>query len=39
VMLALTVGKIVKREGISQARQATMEEFRGRPDQGYNPDQ
>jgi hypothetical protein len=29
VVLALTVGKIVKREGISQVGQATMEEFRG----------
>jgi hypothetical protein len=28
-MLALTVGKIVRREGISQAGQATMEEFVG----------
>ncbi len=38
-ILWLTVRKIVAREGISQAGQATMEEFRGRPDQGYNPDQ
>lgn len=38
-ILALTVRKIIVREGISQAGQATMEEFRGRPDQGYNPDQ
>jgi lipopolysaccharide/colanic/teichoic acid biosynthesis glycosyltransferase len=38
-ILGLTVRKIIVREGISQAGQATMEEFRGRPDQGYNPDQ
>ncbi|MFN3981419.1 MAG: sugar transferase [Caldilinea sp.] len=38
-ILWLTVRKIVAREGISQEGQATMEEFRGRPDQGYNPDQ
>jgi sugar transferase EpsL len=38
-IIGMTVGKIVRREGISQAGQATMEEFRGRPDQGYNPDQ
>ena len=38
-IIGMTVGKIVRREGISQAGQATMEEFRGHPDQGYNPDQ
>jgi sugar transferase EpsL len=38
-ILGLTVRKIIVREGISQTGQATMEEFRGRPDQGYNPDQ
>ncbi len=38
-ILALTVRKIIVREGISQTGQATMEEFRGRPDQRYNPDQ
>lgn len=38
-ILGLTVRKIIVREGISQAGQATMEEFRGSPDQGYNPDQ
>lgn len=38
-ILWLTVRKIIAREGISQTGQATMEEFRGSPDQGYNLDQ
>lgn len=37
-ILWLTVRKIIAREGISQAGQATMEEFRGSPNQGYNLD-
>jgi hypothetical protein len=37
-MLGLTVRKIIVRKDISQTGQATMEEFRGSPDQGYSPD-
>ena len=38
-ILWLTVRKVLHSEGVSQAGQATMEEFRGTPNQGYNPDQ
>ena len=38
-ILGLTVRKIIARKGISQAGQATMEEFRGSLAQGYNVDQ
>jgi hypothetical protein len=35
----MAMRKMLRSEGVSQAGQATMEEFRGTPDQGYNPDQ
>ena len=38
-ILWLTVRKVLHSEGVSQAGQVTMEEFRGAPNQGYNPDQ
>lgn len=37
-ILWLTVRKVLRSEGVSQAGQATMEEFRGVADQSYNPD-
>ena len=36
-ILALTVWKVLKREGISQQGQATMEEFRGTPGAASQP--
>jgi hypothetical protein len=36
--LWLTVRKVLRSEGVSQAGQATMEEFLGTTDQEYNPD-
>jgi sugar transferase EpsL len=37
-ILWLTVRKVLRSEGVSQAGQATMEEFLGTTDQEYNPD-